>query len=93
MKRIMLVGVAYKAGISDVRNSPVLSLKKLLEKAGHTVIWHDPLVTEWENTRSCSLDQECDLIILTVNQPGTNLELMKSMNTPIYDCTNSLVQN
>jgi UDP-N-acetyl-D-glucosamine dehydrogenase len=90
-KRIMLVGVAYKPGISDVRNTPVSTLKQLFEKAGHTVIWHDPLVNEWENTRPCSLNEECDLIILTVNQPGINFEMMKSMGTPIYDCTNSLV--
>lgn len=92
-KRIMLIGVAYKSGISDVRNSPVSSLKLLFEKAGHTVIWHDPLVAEWENTRSCSLDEECDLIILTVNQPGIDLRLIQSKNTPIYDCTNTLVHN
>jgi len=92
-KRIMLVGVAYKAGISDVRNSPVLGLKLLFEKAGHTVTWHDPLVPEWENTYSCTLDEECDLIILTVNQPGIDLELIQSRNIPIYDCTNSLVKN
>ena len=92
-KRIMLIGVAYKSGISDVRNSPVSSLKQLFEKAGHTVIWHDPLVAEWENTRSCSLEEQCDLMILTVNQPGIDLRLIRSKNTPIYDCTNTLVHN
>jgi UDP-N-acetyl-D-glucosamine dehydrogenase len=90
-KKIMLIGIAYKVGVSDIRNSPSLILKSHLEKAGHTVIWHDPIVKEWEKTQSCSLEEDCDLVVIAVNQPGIDLDLIKSKNVPIYDCTNSIV--
>lgn len=91
-KRILLVGVAYKPGISDVRNSPVSRLKHLFENAGHNVLWHDPLVAEWENSYSSDLQEDCDLIILTVNQPGLDLEFIATKGVPFFDCTNTLTK-
>ncbi len=87
-KRIMLVGIAYKAGVSDTRNSPSLHLKSLFEKAGHTVIWHDAIIKEWENVRSASLDEVCDLVVIAVNQPGTNMNAIESKNVPVYNISN-----
>jgi UDPglucose 6-dehydrogenase len=42
-KRIMLLGLAYKAGTDDVRESPALRLARLLIAAGADVVGHDPL--------------------------------------------------
>jgi UDP-N-acetyl-D-glucosamine dehydrogenase len=42
--RILVVGVAYKADISDVRESPALKLIRLLRTAGADVAYHDPHV-------------------------------------------------
>jgi len=90
IKKIMLVGIAYKVGVSDTRNSPSLILKSHFEKAGHTVIWHDPIVKEWEKVQSCSLREDCDLVVIAVHQPGINMDLIKSKKVPIYDCTKSM---
>lgn len=43
--RILLVGVAYKRGIEDVRESPALRLIELIEAAGGRASFHDPYVT------------------------------------------------
>ncbi len=43
---IMLLGVAYKRDIADVRMSPALKILELLEKRGARVTYHDPLVPQ-----------------------------------------------
>lgn len=42
--RTLVLGVAYKADISDVRESPALKIIELLEKQGAHVSYHDPHV-------------------------------------------------
>jgi UDP-N-acetyl-D-glucosamine dehydrogenase len=42
--RILVLGVAYKPGISDVRESPAIKLISLLQNAGADVSYHDPHV-------------------------------------------------
>jgi UDP-N-acetyl-D-glucosamine dehydrogenase len=42
--RILVLGVAYKADIGDVRESPALKLIELLRTAGADVAYHDPHV-------------------------------------------------
>jgi UDP-N-acetyl-D-glucosamine dehydrogenase len=44
--RILLLGVAYKKDISDVRESPALSIIDLLRAKGAQVNYHDPYVSE-----------------------------------------------
>jgi len=41
---ILLLGVAYKRDIDDVRESPALDVMKLLQADGATVAYHDPYV-------------------------------------------------
>jgi len=42
--RILVLGVAYKADISDMRESPAVKLIELLQNAGSEVAYHDPHV-------------------------------------------------
>ena len=46
--RILVLGVAYKADISDMRESPSVKLIQLLQGAGANVSYHDPHVPEFE---------------------------------------------
>jgi UDP-N-acetyl-D-glucosamine dehydrogenase len=41
---VLLLGVAYKRNVEDVRESPALKLMELLERKGATVAYHDPHV-------------------------------------------------
>ena len=43
---ILVLGVAYKADIADVRESPALKIIELLRNAGAEVSYHDPHVPE-----------------------------------------------
>jgi UDP-N-acetyl-D-glucosamine dehydrogenase len=42
--RVLLLGVAYKRDIADVRESPALDVIRLLQQRGAVVSYHDPLV-------------------------------------------------
>jgi UDP-N-acetyl-D-glucosamine dehydrogenase len=42
--KVLVLGVSYKAGIGDVRESPALKIVKLLRELGADVSYHDPHV-------------------------------------------------
>jgi UDP-N-acetyl-D-glucosamine dehydrogenase len=43
---VLVLGVAYKKDIDDVRESPALDIIRLLEQMGATVQYHDPFIAE-----------------------------------------------
>jgi UDP-N-acetyl-D-glucosamine dehydrogenase len=89
--KVLILGVAYKPGVGDVRETPALDLKKALEECGAEVVWHDPLVNRWENTTPVGLDVDYDVAILATNHPGMELSLLKNDLKPLLDCTNSKI--
>jgi UDP-N-acetyl-D-glucosamine dehydrogenase len=56
--RILVLGVAYKADISDMRESPAIKLIELLGNAGAEISYHDPHVPDLPELglRSAALD-------------------------------------
>ncbi|MFH1131567.1 MAG: nucleotide sugar dehydrogenase [Pseudomonadota bacterium] len=46
--KILVLGIAYKSDIDDVRESPALDLMELLKKRGAVVSYHDPHVPKFE---------------------------------------------
>src|SRR6267154_6070197 len=59
---ILLIGVAYKPDVDDVRESPALTIIKLLHSRLARVHYHDPLVPR---LRSRHLDHEMSSVELT----------------------------
>jgi UDP-N-acetyl-D-glucosamine dehydrogenase len=58
--KVLVLGVAYKADIGDVRESPALKLIELLRDEGADISYHDPHVDELPQfgLRSIPLDDE-----------------------------------
>ena len=88
--KVLILGVAYKPGVSDVRETPVLELRDYLKAQGADVAWHDPLVPVWEGSNPVDLDWICDVAIFATKQPGINLNQLIARGVLILDCTNSL---
>jgi len=88
--RVLILGVAYKPGVSDVRETPVAELRDHLKSLGAEVSWHDPLVQIWEGSKQVGLGWECDVAILSTMQPGMDLDQVISRGVPVLDCTNTL---
>ncbi len=49
--RILVVGLAYKKNVPDIRESPSLRLMELIEERGGMAAYHDPHVAEIPSTR------------------------------------------
>jgi len=55
---VLLLGVAYKGDIDDVRESPAEKILMLLRNAGADVAYHDPHVAEFDGLTSVPLEPE-----------------------------------
>lgn len=88
---VLILGVAYKPGVADVRETPASELKLALEKLGAQVFWHDPFVANWEGTSPAELNVDYDVAILATYQPGMELNLLRNDTKPLLDCTNSKI--
>jgi UDP-N-acetyl-D-glucosamine dehydrogenase len=87
--KVLIMGVAYKPGVGDVRETPAKSLRAALESKGAEVAWVDPLVDMWEGSSPVSEDWECDVAVIAINQKGLRIEPILKRSIPILDCTNS----
>jgi UDP-N-acetyl-D-glucosamine dehydrogenase len=57
--RILVLGVAYKKDIDDLRESPALTIIELLQKSGADVGYHDPYFPFVGRGRHYALDMQC----------------------------------
>jgi UDP-N-acetyl-D-glucosamine dehydrogenase len=87
--RVLILGVSYKPGIGDVRETPALDLRNYLVAKGAVVAWHDPLVPIWEGSEPVSLDWNCDVAVIATRQPELEIDVLVSRGVRILDCTNS----
>ena len=77
--RIAIVGVSYKPGTADTRESPALKIISLLHELGAEVVYHDPHVPELPDLalRSVPFEQavgEADLAVIVTAHPGVDHE-------------------
>jgi UDP-N-acetyl-D-glucosamine dehydrogenase len=77
--RVLILGVAYKPGVGDVRESPALKILKLLVERGADVLYHDPHVAALPQMglSSSSLGDavdECDLAVIVTAHPSIDHE-------------------
>lgn len=50
--RVLVIGLAYKKNVPDIRESPSLKLIELIEDRGGATAYHDPFVSEIPRTRA-----------------------------------------
>ena len=87
--KVLIMGVAYKPGVGDVRETPASALRAALVARGAEVAWVDPLVPLWEGTKPVSEAWDCDVAIVATNQPGLNVKSLLTRGIPVLDCTNN----
>ena len=88
--KVLILGVAYKSGVADVRETPASQLRDYLKAHGAIVAWHDPLVPTWDGSKPVDLGWDCDVAILAMRQPGMDVEQLVKRGIPILDCTNTM---
>lgn len=67
--KILILGVAYKSNVSDIRESPALDVMKLLKERGGKVVYNDPHVPQVEGLKSIPLTESslrnADCVVIT----------------------------
>jgi len=79
--RIALLGVSYKPGVGDTRESPALKIVSLLSELGANVSYHDPHVPALSDYGlvSVPLDEavaDSDLVVVVTAHPDVDYELV-----------------
>jgi UDP-N-acetyl-D-glucosamine dehydrogenase len=79
--RIAVVGVSYKPGVGDVRESPALKILELLKRLGAELSYHDPHVPTLPELGLGSVPLEralsdADLALIVTAHPGVDHELV-----------------
>ena len=82
-KSILLVGVAYKPDVADIRQTPAIGLINALRQAGAEVWWHDDLVQTLNDESSVALTNTHDLAILV--NPHSHCDLTLLGATPVIN--------
>jgi UDP-N-acetyl-D-glucosamine dehydrogenase len=74
--KILVLGVSYKAGVGDMRESPALKIVKLLTERGADVSYHDPHVPELPQFDLASVedpyDTPIDLAVIVTAHPSVD---------------------
>jgi UDP-N-acetyl-D-glucosamine dehydrogenase len=88
--KVCLLGVSYKAGVGDIRESPALKMIELLRKRGADVVYHDPHVDELaaHDLSSLPLDEaiaEADLAVIVTAHPSVDHPGIVANGTLVLD--------
>ena len=90
--RILVLGVAYKPDIGDMRESPALKLAELLHNAGAELAYHDPHVPHLPELglSSVPLEPEAhDAVVIVTNHSGIDYEGIVERATVVVDLRNA----
>ncbi len=92
--RILVLGVAYKADIDDVRESPAEKIVGLLQKAGADVAYHDPHVAEFDGMRSVGYAPESyDCVVIVTAHSSIDYEDLVDRAQVVVDLRNATGRN
>jgi UDP-N-acetyl-D-glucosamine dehydrogenase len=94
---VLLLGVAYKANVSDLRESPALDVIRLLTEKGAQVSYHDPHVPEVHHdafaSKSVELTDEAltsaDLVVILTNHAAVDYDRVVAKAHRVYDTRNA----
>jgi UDP-N-acetyl-D-glucosamine dehydrogenase len=95
---VLVLGVAYKKDIDDVRESPALDILRLLDRMGAAVQYHDPYIPELDEDgitlRSRPLTVEtlraADCVVLVTDHSGFDYALIAREAKAIVDTRHAI---
>lgn len=95
--KILVLGVAYKQDIDDIRNSPALKVIDRFEKEGCIVKYYDPYVSSYDykgKTRASIKElnkqelQNADLVVITAAHTNIDYDFVQANSKFIFDTKN-----
>jgi UDP-N-acetyl-D-glucosamine dehydrogenase len=97
--KIVILGVAYKKNIMDVRESPALDVMELLEGFGAKISYNDPYVPSIKLNKAClksvklaaPLLKESDLTIILTDHTDYDYQWVVDNSKLIFDTRNATI--
>jgi UDP-N-acetyl-D-glucosamine dehydrogenase len=103
--RILVMGLAYKANVDDMRESPTFHLFDLLKAQGAEIAYHDPHIpvvtptrehAEYTGMKSIAWDRETvgsfDLVLISTHHAAVDLEELAAWAPCIVDTRNAMAK-
>lgn len=95
--RVLVVGVAYKKNIDDMRESPAIKVIDLLLEQGPEIVYHDPFVPEYgydgHTIESVELTPEevakADAVVVLTAHDGVDYDMIARNASVILDTRNA----
>jgi len=96
--RVLVLGVAYKPDISDMRESPAIIVVELLMQKGAEVVYCDPRVSEFSvcDTRIKKVElsaeeiSSADVVLVITAHSGVDYDLVRREASLVLDTRNAL---
>jgi UDP-N-acetyl-D-glucosamine dehydrogenase len=96
--RILVLGVAYKPNIDDLRESPALDIIRLLEQKGGKVSYHDPYIPTFQHdgvSQHCVPDlleavKAADCVVIITNHSSYDYSAILAAARLVVDTRNAL---
>lgn len=85
-KNILIVGVAYKPNVADVRETAAELVIQHCRSEGATVTWHDDVVKNWNGEKSSKL-HGADISIVITKHDNVNIESIRASAPYVFDTT------
>ena len=102
-KKILIIGVAYKKNVDDVRESPGLRIIDYLNRQKFDVIYHDPYIKSLPNTREFKIKKRSiklskkilskNIVIIVTDHDKLDYEFIKKNSKFIFDCRGRFKRN
>jgi UDP-N-acetyl-D-glucosamine dehydrogenase len=94
--RILILGIAYKRDINDVRESPALDILKILERKGAELYYHDPYIPQFSEDSlalssselSAEFLESMDCAVLVTNHSDFDCQWMVDKSQIFVDTRN-----
>jgi len=98
--RVLVVGVAYKPDIDDIRESPALDVMRLLEADGAEVVFHDPFIASYRDDGHARSGVEltaaelerADAVVIVTNHRAIDYQMLMDHASLIVDSRNAMAR-
>ena len=99
--QILILGVAYKANINDIRESPALSIISSLQELGANIQYHDSFIPSFKidgkTLHSCEINPEqlkaCDCVVIITHHNDVSIPMVIEHSALIVDSRNATKGN
>ncbi len=85
-KSILVVGIAYKPNVADVRETPAELIIEHLRNQGAVVSWHDEIVGHWKGESSAPL-RGADIAIVVTKHDSVDAKKILACAPFVFDTT------